>query len=359
MNPSNWKISLPIFPPSAVLDNSTISEYSRCPRRGFYRYGLRRGFEGKSYTIQYGIAYHRYRETLEKEMIVNKSKLTEEIHQVALKAALHKYEEPPVGHRYEYLSRIRLIQACEKSKERVREEQRTGKIIVTRAEDSFDLELPFFYCENCGWTIPESEAYTDSDDSDDDDAVARMRLKHCPTCDGVELTRARHGGRVDQFVLWSAFSKDMIRDFKTTSRMGKDYDLKFDPNSQMTGYVWAGSELSGRKFDGVLIETIYNTKSAGPDIFQTYVQFSAGQIEQWQASMMMERQFIQTCFARAEELGYLAFPMRTAACPDYGGCRFRDACRSGSAWEIENWLKNYTIESHWDFTNPEEEVAEV
>jgi hypothetical protein len=308
---------------------------------------MRRGFDGKSYTIQYGIAYHKYRELVEKEIRKRGSKMTQDIHEFALTQALIGFEEPPVGHKHEHLSRIRLSRACLMAKERIEEETRTGKIVVTRSEDSFDLELPFYFCETCGWT-----AWADEIEDEG-------KLKNCPTCEACELVRARHGGRVDQFVLWSVQNKNMIRDFKTTSYKGKTYELKFDPNSQMTGYVWAGGELSGKPFDGVLIETVYNTKTLGPEITQTFVQFSKGQMEQWQASLMMEHQFIRTMWARLGELGYLAFPMRTSACTNYGGCRFRDACRAGSGWEIDNWLKNYTIESHWDFANPEGEEAEL
>jgi len=70
---------------------------------------------------------------------------------------------------------------------------------------------------------------------------------------------------------------------------------------------------------------------------------------------MIERQMIQLMWSRVEELGYLAFPLRTHACNDFGGCGYREACLSGSGFEIEQWLENYTEEKHWDFTNPEGE----
>jgi hypothetical protein len=152
LNLENWKIGLPVFGHEAVLDNSTVSEYTRCPRKGLYRYGMRRGFEGKSYSIQYGIAYHKYRELVEKEMIKLNCKMTQAIHEAAISRALEGFEEPPMDHKHCHLNRIRLSRACLAAKERIEEEQRTGKVIVTRSEDSFDLELPFYFCPNCGWT---------------------------------------------------------------------------------------------------------------------------------------------------------------------------------------------------------------
>ena len=70
---------------------------------------------------------------------------------------------------------------------------------------------------------------------------------------------------------------------------------------------------------------------------------------------MMERQMIQLMWSRVEELGYLAFPQRTHSCNDFGGCGYREACLTGGGFELEQWLKNYTEESHWDFTNPDKE----
>lgn len=340
----NWKITLPVFPPEPVLDTSTILEYARCPRRGLYRYGMRRGFDGKSYPIQYGLAFHKYRELLELE-IKKEGELTFELHEKVRDMAMEGYENPPIGHRHAYLDEARLETAINLAYVRVKEERESGNIIVTRSEDAFDLELPFRYCEECGTTF--------HDDGWEKDT-------HCPYCLTPELIRARHGGRVDQFIQFKPLrNAHMIRDFKTTSRMGKNYAKKFDPNAQMMGYVWAGSELSGRKFDGALIETIYNTKSTGPAIYQHYVTFTPQQIDAWKHSMMIEHQQIRTMWSRVEELGYLAFPQRTSACDDFGGCSFRDACRTSSPFELERWIENYTIESHWDFTDPEGEDAAI
>ena len=345
IDPSKWKIKLPVFHPPAVLDNSVIVEAGRCPRRYLYRYGLRRGGTGKSYPIQFGLAIHKYKEVTESLMIeAGDGELTDEIHNEGYNQATDGFEDPPLGHKYEYLSLHRLILTLMEYKERTRNEKRDGKIIVTRAEDSFDLELPFTYCNNCGMT--DYDHYTPN--------------TFCRQCKSEILVRARHGGRVDQFIKFVSLNNArMVKDFKSTSRMGKTYELKFDPNSQLQGYTWSGGELSGEKYSGALIETIYNTKNVGPLFFQTYVEFSKGQIIQWLASVMIEHQLIRSMWARVEELGYLAFPQRTDSCGDFGGCMYRDACKSSSGWEIEQWLENYTVYSHWDFTDPDKEESKV
>jgi len=346
-----WKIKLPLFPPDEVSDNSTNAEYARCPRRGFYRYGLRRGFVGVSFPLQFGSAYHKYREVIEDLMVERECGLTDEIHDEAQELALKNWEEPPIDHRHSHLSMVRMVQSIQLAKDKVTREREQGRIIVTKTEDSFDLELPFMLCPKCGWTELNEDGLLD----------LNVTTIWCPKClvddrCSYKMITARHGGRVDQFIRFVTLNDgNFIRDFKTTGRMGQMYDLKFEPNSQMQGYVWGQEELSGQKSDGALIETLYNTKNVGPEIHQTYKTYSKGQQESWVASLMMERQMIQMMWSRVEELGYLAFPQRTNACGDFGGCGYREACLAGSSFEVEAWLKNYTVEREWDFTNPSEE----
>jgi hypothetical protein len=313
-------------------------------RLGFYRYGLRRGFEGKNWPIQYGLAYHKYRESIEDLMRERECTINQEVHDEAVRIASEGWEDPPLGHKHEYLDYPRLVLAMTMAQKRIEIEQRGRSIVVMRSEDSFDLELPFSVCKNCGWAYLNRQL--------PDVMNPKEWFVICERCKG-ECVQARHGGRVDQFIQFNGGF--YIRDWKTTGYMPQNYDKKFDPNSQVQGYVWAGGQLSGRRFNGALIETVYNTKTKGPQIMQHFVDFSTGQMEQWIVSQMMHEQFIRTAWARIEELGYLAFPQNTGACTSMGLCRFRDACLMGSGREIDSWLESFTIESHWDFMQPDKE----
>jgi hypothetical protein len=299
---------------------------------------MRRGFGGKNWPIQFGLGYHKYREELENEA-EKAGTLTQEIHNGALDTALQGFEEPPADHRHAFLTSTRLVRSCEHAYERVKKERKNGQIIVTQSEDSFDLSLPFRVCKSCGhgeWGR--------------DDVVDQ-----CPVCSKLDYISARHGGRVDQHISWTG--EQYVRDFKTTSRMGKYYWNKYSPNAQLSGYVWSGQQLSGRRFGGALVEVLYNTKNEGPIIKQQRISRTPGALTQWEASMYWEHRFIRMMFAAREEMGYLAFPQRTNHCGQYSGCAFRQACEEESGKDIEKWLENYTLYSHWDFTDPDKEVA--
>lgn len=339
-----WPITLPTYPPE-VLDNSAIETAARCPRLYLYEYGLRRGGLGINFPIGAGLAYHKYREVVE-TLLREEGELSDAVHREAAIAALEKYTEPPHESYYAYLTISRMLATFELARDRIRREMAAGAVEVVRTEDAFDLELPFYWCESCARTFVAPKL---------NGAHGKLDQPVCPHCGKVTIKKARHGGRMDQLIDWR--SKMWIRDFKTTGRMGKTYPLQFDPNNQMTGYVWAGEGLSGRAFEGVLIETVYNTKAAGPEIHQFLSTRSQGQIDQWLGSMFMEHRFLREMWAEADSLGYLAFPQRTSACSDYGGCYYRKACQCDSAWQLEEWLKSETQYSEWDFTEPDKEES--
>ena len=336
---NQWRITLPIYDPK-TLDNSTVGTFSDCPRLGLFRYGMRRGFGGKNWPIQFGLGYHKYREVLEEE-IEGSGMLTDTEHETALNAALDGFIEPPADHRHSFLTSTRLIQSCTHARLKVEKERKAGQILVTQSEDSFDLSLPFEICHDCGWG-----RYLSKD---------REGQTYCPQCGGEEIHSSSHGGRVDQHITWQG--QQLVRDFKTTSRMGPRYWHKYSPNGQLSGYVWSGQQLSGRKFGGAMVEVLYNTKNEGPIIKQQLITRSPGSITQWEASMYWEHRFIRMMFAAKEEMGYLAFPQRTNHCSQYSGCAFQDACQSESGADIEKWLENYTLYSHWDFTDPDKETS--
>jgi hypothetical protein len=299
---------------SEVSDNSEISTHQRCPTKGLYQYGLNRAPIGTNYPIQFGVSYHKFREILEVvfeahpregDGLLDKE-WQRETYELAWYAASKKFEDPPLDHKKAYLTTSRLSNACQLAFENWLHEKATGRYVVLFNEQAFDLALP---------------------------------------------SGRRFGGRFDQILEWNG--KLWIRDFKTVSRMGKTYGDQFEPNNQMTGYVWAAQELSGRRVEGVIIDVCYNTKNQGPEFHEFLTTRTPEHIERWLETIESETKEID----RYYEAG--VFPMRTQACHDYGGCYFREACKKSSWPMIERWLEANTVESHWDFMNPEAEEGVV
>lgn len=303
---------LPVYPREA-LDTSVLQTHQRCPRKALYQYLLNRTPSGKNWPIGFGLAYHKFREVLEKSYMIEcvekgtpLGKAGPHLYALALTEATKDYEDPPIGDSKEYLTKGRLELTCEQAFHNWLEEKRAGLFKVLEAEQAFMLELP-----------------------------------------NGEL----FGGRFDQILEWRG--KLWVKDFKTTSRMGKDYARMFDPNDQMTAYTWAASQLSGRPVQGVIIEVVYNTKTKGPEHHVFLSARTPFQIEEWQNDVMRE---IKEFRAHTTEKHW---PKRTSACNDFGGCYYRECCAK-SSWRMrDEWLRAKTIESSWDFMNPDQEEGVV
>lgn len=306
------RLALPVVD-RAALDNSILTTVGRCPRLAFYNYRLNRAATKKSYPILFGVAYHKFREVLEllyeKVIIENKQDLNDpEVQQsiftLALSTATKDWEDPPLEDKKSYLDLGRLTKTCTEAFDIWLREKQNGYFKVIMTETAFDLPLP---------------------------------------------SGRRFTGRIDQIFEWNG--RLYLRDYKTTSRMGKNYALKFEPSHQFTGYIWAAEQLAGREIEGARIEVVYNTKTAGPEFHSFLTTRSRGHIEAWLEWVEFEWEN----WARFSETE--TWPMRTNACDDFGGCYFRDCCKLSSWAMIEDWLENNTTISNWDPMNPEEETG--
>jgi len=286
-----------------VYDNSVMSTHQGCPRKMFYQYRLNRASAGKNFPIQFGISYHKFRDVLETHWLkMQDMEAAQLYYDDAVLAASEGWEDPPVGHKHEYLTLSRLRTTMADSFLKWREEKINARLVVIHTERPFDLELP---------------------------------------------SGRRFGGRIDQLLEWNG--KLWLRDFKTTGRMGASYDARFDPNNQISGYVWALQILSGRPVEGAIIEVVYNTKLKGPEFHPFLATRSAFHIESWLETVENELNDIERHVAAD------VWPQRTDHCLHFGQCAFLEACQQSSWSAIDDWLESRTIESVWDFMNPDKE----
>lgn len=287
--------------PRTSFDNSMLETYKQCPRLYWLRYVLNVAPVEKSYPITFGVAYHKYREVIERAFLTNPDGDVTVMHQLALKKAFDVFgdtdaADPPLDHKHSFLTRARLLDTIEQGFEYWLSEKRQGDWKVLEPEQAFELQLP-------------SGAY--------------------------------YGGRMDQVLEWS--SDLWVRDFKTTSRMGRTYAHQFEPNAQFDGYIWGAQETSGRRVKGVIVETVYNTKNIGPqhsNFLSTRTPFS---IEEW----LEDTEAAIADVNRDQQRRF--YPKRTSACMNYGGCYFRDFCKMSNWASRESWLHNHTTAKTWDF----------
>lgn len=334
-------LSLPVVDRRS-FDNSVLSSLGRCPRLGLFNYRLARATEGENFPINFGVAYHDFREVLETlhaKWVLEEGKALQAvqtlIYQTASSFALREWSDPPLEHKKSYLDAGRALSTFEEAFENWLQEKRNGYYKVIARESPFELPLPRWLCHKCyTWTDPSKAVQ-----------LGGAELA-CPHCEAGLLKIEYFSGIFDQILEWNG--RLWIRDFKTVGRRDK-WDDKYSPDHQFTGYVWAGQQLSGHAIDGVIVEVVYNIKTQGPEFHPTLANRSKDDIEHWLEWVEMEianwYRYVNTD----------TWPMRTTACNDYGGCFFRQPCRSGSWFAIEEWLKERTVFSVWDPLNKEME----
>lgn len=294
--------------PRDSFDNSMLEAHKQCPRYYWIRYELNRAPHEKSFPIVFGNAYHKYREVLDLAYLAVEE-VNPEYHELALEAAFQIFgkeesADPPLDHKHSFLTRARLLETCEQAFSYWTAEKNEGTYVTMEAEQSFQVPLP---------------------------------------------SGALYGGKIDNIFRWST---DLwIKDYKTTSRMGRTYAYQFEPNAQFTGYIWGVRALSGRFVKGVMVETVYNTKNIGPQHSNFLSTRTEGAIEEW----IEDTEATIADVLRDRERRY--FPKRTSACMNYGGCYFREFCKLGNWNSREAWLEGHTEARTWDFLSKEESDA--
>ena len=147
-------------------------------------------------------------------------------------------------------------------------------------------------------------------------------------------------GHIDRLVTYAG--EYYIMDQKTTGHtITQRFFDQFNPDTQMTGYTFAGQIIYNLPVKGVIID--------GAQIAVGFTRFERGytfrtqdQLEEWHQDAVHN-------IARARSMtqeNY--FPMNTTACGNYGGCPFRDVCSRPKAVR-ENFLKQKFVKSrNWD-----------
>lgn len=136
-----------------------------------------------------------------------------------------------------------------------------------------------------------------------------------------------------------------VVDHKTTSMMGAGYFNQFKPNNQMTGYIWAAGQMSGRKVSGAIINAIGMYKTGTTKFEREITSRNQTSIDHWKLNVWHECVAIK----QAERSGF--WPMRTGACTLYGICEFHSVHSLDHPTEQIKRLETDFVRDAWDFEN--------
>lgn len=142
-----------------------------------------------------------------------------------------------------------------------------------------------------------------------------------------------------------------VFEHKTTSQLGDYYFNQFRPNNQVTGYVWAGQQLSGDSVGGAIINAIGIYKSSATKLRREITTRTMEDIKDWLINVHATCQQIQDCELRG------VWPKHTGSCTMYGKCEFHDVHVLGTATEQERWLTQQYVKQPWDYEHRDEEAS--
>jgi len=161
-----------------------------------------------------------------------------------------------------------------------------------------------------------------------------------------EGTPIEYGGIFDGLVDFSG--QVFVLEHKSTSQLGDYYFDQFKPNNQVTGYIWAGRQLSGKRVTGAIINAI-GVYRKGETRFRRHITMrSDAEIAEWIKNIQASASEIEW----HEKRGY--WPMRTVNCTMYGKCEFHNVDILQHEHERQRRLETDYIVEKWDYERRDE-----
>lgn len=170
----------------------------------------------------------------------------------------------------------------------------------------------------------------------------------CANC-GRALEPIEYGGIYDLLVQFGT-STIYVVDHKTTSQLGSTYFLQFNPNNQITGYIWGARSLSGRPVAGAIINALCLTTAGNMVIDPQRTRDMTSRTES--DFIEFRSDVIWKCNAIATARRTGIWPKSTGMCQTkYGMCGYHSI--HVLADEGERQLRRETdyVKRVWDFEN--------
>ncbi len=133
-----------------------------------------------------------------------------------------------------------------------------------------------------------------------------------------------------------------VFEHKTTSQLGSYYFDQFKPNNQVTGYIWAAEQLSGRRTQGAIINAIGVYKTGATKFERGMTARHPQDLVEWLENVRL----ICNQIKRAEREG---FSQSTNACTLYGKCEYHSVHVLSHPSEREKRLEQDYLKEAWDF----------
>lgn len=167
----------------------------------------------------------------------------------------------------------------------------------------------------------------------------------CNCCEG-EKEEIEYGGIFDGLVGFSG--SVYVLEHKTTSQLGPHFFDQFRPNNQISGYVWAGGQLTGQRVGGAIVNAIGVYKASPPKFERQVTARNVEELSEWMDSVYRTCVRIRQC-ERDDN-----WPLHTIACTMYGKCEYHAVHSLPTLGQRQNILDQDYVVDPWDYEGRDE-----
>lgn len=300
-----------------LVDNSTITEITMCPRKGAYKYLCGRQLRKNRAALFFGGAIHRALEVRDKFL---RPMIDNETRTAMVSALVDVYEDTDMDGDYRNLDYA--IQTIDKYNDTYRFDPL--KPILLPAPDGSTVpavELPFALPLGA---IHIGQTLSIIDKDQNDGKPFETFIDELP----IVFT-----GKIDRIPHYQG--QLVIMDHKTTSMGGPTFFDEFYVSLQFKGYKWAAEQLIGERIAGVVINGMVCRPpkadgSVNYSFDRHYIPISDDVVDEWKETFLLSvHEWLNQVIGQSDHPSFpeRSFPMRTAACvTKYGKCEYFDVC---------------------------------
>ena len=298
------------------IDNSSLEVFNTCPRSAEYQLVHARGAP-PSPPLTYGGGVHDGLEYWYKNQGGATSPSTlEDVIRDSIRASEHSFEQNPIP-----LGEWRTADKCSDTLQRYFKHYGTKEPfeLLKDADGNSAVEIPFSLPLG---VIEQAEIVTT--DYTFADIVDPDTYSH-PSTAKVAFSKIHvyWTGKMDLAARMDG--ANWIIDHKTTSMLGPSFYRHFELSGQTIGYTWAGEQIFGEKFAGLMVNVIVGRKPTKSGVGCTFERqrfyYRQDQVDEWADNTLTLCSDFIACLARDN------FPMSVSWCMGkYGACKYHDVC---------------------------------
>ncbi len=155
------------------------------------------------------------------------------------------------------------------------------------------------------------------------------------TLDGIDFFLCGHFDHLVEFN-----GQNFVKDYKTSSSLGQNFFDQFFPDNQMSLYILGGQVVYKKRIAGAIVD--------GVQCAVHFNRFQRGFIQMPQESINEFAEDTEMWIRMAKvyaETGH--YPKNEKSCDKYGGCPYREICRSPDSMRL-NLIKSHYVTKIWD-----------